>query len=209
MRNGINNKALFITALGVYFGLMLSGAVPNALARQAAVSRSFDIRDEIEFSDDFDRDPDPGKAIEGFASALVEIYRITSEFSAEHPGEFEDRLFDFNGFVTIFERGGGNLVLPGEYYSGGRRFLLPAFRPLSSLFDTLLRTNPIADSPSNAERIAWLFDGALLSRKEKEINVLRSLIYSSIIIGIDNTNVVIAAHLPRSSIDPLPAANEM
>ena len=199
---------MFITALGVYFGLMLSGAVPNALARQAAVSRSFDIQDEIEFSDDFDKDPDPDKILEGFASALVEIYRITSEFSAEHLGEFEDRLFDFNGFVTIFERGGGNLVLTGEYYSGGSRYRLPAFRPLSRLFDTVShRTNPIADSPPNAERIARLFDGALISRKETEINVLRSLIYSSIIIGIDNTNVVIAAHLPRSSIDPLPNAN--
>ena len=52
------NSILFLTTLGVYLGLVLAGAAPQAIASGAAMSRNFDIRDEIEFKDDVDDDPD-------------------------------------------------------------------------------------------------------------------------------------------------------
>ena len=52
------NSILFVATLGVYLGLMLAGATPQVLAN-AATTRSFDIKDEIEFQDKLDKDPDP------------------------------------------------------------------------------------------------------------------------------------------------------
>ena len=50
------NSILFLTTLGVYLGLVLVGA-PHVLA-QAATSRQFDVKDEIEKTDEFDGNPD-------------------------------------------------------------------------------------------------------------------------------------------------------
>ena len=58
------NSILVIATLGVYLGLMLAGATPHVLA-QAAMTRQFDVQDEIEFKDDLDNKPD--------ASAIEEI----------------------------------------------------------------------------------------------------------------------------------------
>ena len=52
-----NNSILFLTTLGVYLGLVLVGATPQVLA-QAAMTRQFDVKDEIEVKDDLDKKPD-------------------------------------------------------------------------------------------------------------------------------------------------------
>jgi len=52
------NSIVFLTTLSVYLGLVLvGGAVPQVLA-QAAMTRDFDIKNEIEFKDDLDNKPD-------------------------------------------------------------------------------------------------------------------------------------------------------
>ena len=66
------NSILFLTTLGVYLGLVLVGATPQAIAHQrAAMTRNFDIREEIEFTDDLDRDPDGERSQ---AADSVEVY---------------------------------------------------------------------------------------------------------------------------------------
>ena len=50
------NSILFVATLGVYLGLVLVGA-PHVLA-QAATTRPFDVKDEIELKDEFDGSPD-------------------------------------------------------------------------------------------------------------------------------------------------------
>jgi len=50
------NSILFLTTLGVYLGLVLVGA-PHVLS-QAATTRQFDVKDEIEKNDEFDGNPD-------------------------------------------------------------------------------------------------------------------------------------------------------
>ena len=50
------NSVLFLATLGVYLGLVLTGATP--VLGHAATARQFDIRDEIEFTDEFDNKPD-------------------------------------------------------------------------------------------------------------------------------------------------------
>ena len=48
---------IVLATLGVYLGLVLAGATPQVLA-QAAMTRQFDVKDEIEFKDDLDNKPD-------------------------------------------------------------------------------------------------------------------------------------------------------
>lgn len=57
MKDRKQNPALLIATLGVYLGLVLAGAAPSVLAN-AALSKQFNVRDEIEFVDEFDNMPD-------------------------------------------------------------------------------------------------------------------------------------------------------
>ncbi len=52
-----HNSALILAALGVYIGLVLVGGTPQVLA-QAAMTRQFNVKDEVEFKDDLDNKPD-------------------------------------------------------------------------------------------------------------------------------------------------------
>ena len=53
-----NNSIIFLTTLSVYLGLVLvGGATPSVLA-QAALTRNFDVQEEIEVRDDLDNKPD-------------------------------------------------------------------------------------------------------------------------------------------------------
>ncbi len=51
------NSILVLATLGVYLGLVLVGATPQVLA-QAAMTRQFNVKDEIEVKDDLDKKPD-------------------------------------------------------------------------------------------------------------------------------------------------------
>ena len=52
-----NNSVLILATLGVYLGLVLVGATPQVLA-QAAMTRQFNVKDEIEFKEDLEKKPD-------------------------------------------------------------------------------------------------------------------------------------------------------
>ncbi len=53
-----NNSVLFLTTLGVYLGLILVGSAAPQVLAQAATTRQFNIKDEIEQKDEFDGNPD-------------------------------------------------------------------------------------------------------------------------------------------------------
>lgn len=58
------NSIIFLAALGVYLGLLVAGASPGVIAQQAALTRSFDISEEIEATDDLDKDPEVTESVE-------------------------------------------------------------------------------------------------------------------------------------------------
>lgn len=51
------NSILVLATLGVYLGLVLVGATPQVLA-QAAMTKQFNVKDEIEHKNEFDDNPD-------------------------------------------------------------------------------------------------------------------------------------------------------
>jgi hypothetical protein len=57
------NSILVLATLGVYLGLVLVGATPQVLAL-AAMTRQFNVKDEIEFAEDLDKKPPEDVATE-------------------------------------------------------------------------------------------------------------------------------------------------
>ena len=84
VRSGNQNSIIVLATLGVYFGLILCGSTPQVLA-SAAMARQFDVKDEIEISDEFDTIPDDERSplstsvqvciedIEQFLSSLARL----------------------------------------------------------------------------------------------------------------------------------------
>ena len=52
------NSIVFLTTLSVYLGLVLVGGAGSPVLAQAALTRNFDIQEEIEYKDDLDKKPD-------------------------------------------------------------------------------------------------------------------------------------------------------
>ena len=71
-----NNSALILATLGVYLGLVLGGATPQILA-QAAMTKQFNVRDEIEHKDNLDKNPDDDRTP---VSVSVQIYLEDVEY---------------------------------------------------------------------------------------------------------------------------------
>ena len=78
---------IFLTTLGVYLGLVLAGGASPQVFAHTALTRNFDIRDEIEFKDDLDNKPDDERTalplsvqvyledVEQFLSSLQDLSR--------------------------------------------------------------------------------------------------------------------------------------
>lgn len=100
------NSILFLTTLGVYLGLVFVGASPQVLAHQrGAMTRQFDIRDEIEFRDELDNDPDDERSE---LSTSVEVYlqdleQLLAAFgSLNKKGQFRTASDPFEVAQTVF-----------------------------------------------------------------------------------------------------------
>lgn len=87
------NSALLIATIGVYLGLVLAGAAPQVLAN-AALSKQFNVRDEIEFKDDLDNKPDDPRSP---VSVSVKVYLEDVEYFLSSLGRLSSKgKFDLN-----------------------------------------------------------------------------------------------------------------
>ena len=87
------NSILVLATLGVYFGLILAGATPQVLAN-AAMTRQFDVKDEIELKDDLDTKPDDERSP---VSTSVQIYVEDVEYFLASLGKLKNNgKFDPN-----------------------------------------------------------------------------------------------------------------
>ena len=58
MTNRKNNSILFLTTIGVYLGLVLVGGSAPQVFAHGALTRNFELKDEIENHDDLEKKPD-------------------------------------------------------------------------------------------------------------------------------------------------------
>jgi hypothetical protein len=78
------NSILFLTTLGVYIGLLMAGATPGIVAQQsAAMTRNFELSEEVEVKDDLDLDPDVA-GVELGTDGLEALLSETSTASILH-----------------------------------------------------------------------------------------------------------------------------
>ena len=82
-----SNSVIFLATLGVYLGLVLAGATPQVLAN-AAMTRSFDVKDEIEVNDNLDKKPDDERSP---VTASVQIYLEDVEYFLASLGRLRNR----------------------------------------------------------------------------------------------------------------------
>ncbi|HVF29785.1 MAG TPA: hypothetical protein VNA22_02395 [Pyrinomonadaceae bacterium] len=83
-----NNSILFLTTIGVYLGLVLVGGAAPQVFAHGALTRNFELQDEIEVNDDLDTKPDSDVAtlslsiktyledVEYFLGALQKLERV-------------------------------------------------------------------------------------------------------------------------------------
>jgi hypothetical protein len=88
-----------LATLGVYFGLILCGATPHVLA-SAAMARQFDVKDEVELTDEFDTIPDDDERSPVTTSVQVYIEDVEHFLSnlsrLRTQGKFNPRVDTFS-----------------------------------------------------------------------------------------------------------------
>jgi hypothetical protein len=139
-----HNSVLVLATLGVYLGLVLVGATPQVLA-QAAMTRQFDVKDEIEVKDDLDKKPDGaelpvvGTRSEAERKVTNSVRRFLAQFQPVHRGLTPA---DVSAHFVLHEaRLPVATVLSGSHYRGPEirteQFLTITNLPRAGL-DTLL-----------------------------------------------------------------------
>lgn len=100
------NSLLVLATLGVYLGLVLVGATPQVLA-QAAMTREFNVKDEIEVKDDFDKKPDDNEP--STVTGSVQLYLEDIEYFLASLGRLKSKgTFDPN--TDTFDVAQSNLL---------------------------------------------------------------------------------------------------
>lgn len=91
------NRIVFVTTLSLYLGLVLVSGTSPALAH-SAFSKHFDVRNEIEYKDDFDNKPDEEKPVD-FAKSVQSYFEYSESFIKDlqklHKIEKFDLDYDF------------------------------------------------------------------------------------------------------------------
>ncbi len=90
------NPVFVIATLGVYFGLILAGATPQVLAN-AAMTRTFDVMDEVEVNDNLDKNPNgfdvddvPNNDL--FVTAVIELANDLSRLEGQRKFSWDKPL---------------------------------------------------------------------------------------------------------------------
>lgn len=222
MTNRKNNSILFLTTLGVYLGLMLVGGAAPLVFAHGALTRPFELKDEIEVTDDLDTKPDNEEALETYASSLESIFTTASELADTLPVLLEQRRYDYDIFYGRNAAGNfegvshlGKGVISGKYnypiFSLYRAFP-HASEPDSKPFHLVFAVEPqnfefkvsfVQGLDQNAADLAGVYSALLPSLKERQASAARKLIYESTQISSKDNQVYIVTRLARADLDPL------
>jgi len=74
-----HNSIIFLTTLSVYLGLVLVGGAAAPVLAHSAMTRGFDIKNEIVFEDDLDKKPDDDENLD-FAQSLESYFDNVEDF---------------------------------------------------------------------------------------------------------------------------------
>jgi hypothetical protein len=219
-----NNSIVFLTTLSVYLGLVLVGgtATPNVLA-QAALTRNFDVQEEIELRDDLDNKPGDKEAKDFpaiFAQLLSEIkeavkngqislpiqtdfiidaqYRMSKMCGGTRVGtDISDQ--DFSGFIAdAVNRKFEPKINQIADFKDGKSEKSGSLRLEANRSDLTLK---ISFTKLNDEQFAEFLNKRFTSVAISLENTLTREIYENTRATFDGNQVFIVTHLPRGSLD--------
>ena len=135
-----NNSLLFLTTLGVYLGLVLVGGAAPQVFAHGALTRNFELQDEIEISDDLDTKPDnePASLSLSIKTYLEDVESFLNALSGlRQNGKFDTGLDAFEVTqTTLLPCVSGNKV--GSYTANTFELKNELLRPSLERFSKLL-----------------------------------------------------------------------
>lgn len=217
-----HNSILFLTTLSVYLGLVLVGASPQVLA-QAALTRNFDIKTEIEFEDDLDKNPDE-KALEKYSDAVQNLVSLVKDFAEKNRKKLRDGKYEFDCSFILKANDVSVTSCKDDNTLVWREFITP-FREIAKAFphaekkdaeqadfnialagtDFVLKTTLNLDSSNQAEETSAFYAKALSEKRGAQVTNAQAAVYENTEISAKNNQILIVTRLPRASIDELSA----
>jgi hypothetical protein len=219
------NSILVLATLGVYLGLVLAGATPQVLA-QAAMTRQFDVKDEIEFKDDLDNKPDKldEDELRTRVQELKTIYLWYNDYSIEEYADLVDDVlraysdslaFDVrwdsvgdlkqtrtanitSTFAGAYEFAKNNEYEVLDLGNGlpGKSFSFSALKYESGYSFKFTSLSFAHDAPL----VRYLYSAALDFHRSRGTS---DIILAHTEIKVEGTNLIISTRLPRGSLDSL------
>jgi hypothetical protein len=200
---------------------VLVGGTPPILAH-AALTRNFDVQNEIEVKDNLDKKPDDEKALTNYASSFEELFVLTSDYLAKNQKQLGGRYeFDCLVNVGIYADGSGHTVRcsggSGLFWGG---FISPLVKLNQAFFHTnakesqqvrinlvlsseefLLKTVLNQDLPEQAEQYRNFYNVGLSRIKIQQLDSSKTNLYENTKISSENNQVFIVTRLPRGSLE--------
>jgi hypothetical protein len=194
-----HNSIIFLTTLSVYLGLVLVGGASSPVLAQAALTRNFDIQEEIEYKDDLDKKPDDEKSDKAFEKkqSLEHYFDILSQFVEK--ASLSDYRVSINVNCDFCRQNFGNefslkkkyFALENLEYDYGKDRVISKLNLQPETFD--------ADSN---ELVSHLNE-KLLSLRSVSKSAFKKLILDNTSVITENNQVFVVTRLPRASIDSL------
>ena len=221
MKGKKHNSIIFLTTLSVYLGLVLVGATPQVLA-QAALTPVFDIRTEIEFEDDLDKNPDEN-ALKTYSDAFQKLVLLAKEFSERNRTALGDGKYEFDCSFILRANDASRTSCENDLFWS--EFVTP-FREIVKAFpdvsdenaeqtarfsltisgaEIVLKTALNLESKTKAGEVSNFYENVLSVSKTEKFADAQKTIYENTDFSARNNQVLIVTRLPRASIDAIAA----
>jgi hypothetical protein len=220
------NSIVFLTTLSVYLGLVLAGGATPSVLAQAAMTRDFDIKNEIVFEDDLDKKPDGEESLDVYGSLYQRLFELAGDFAKKNRSALRGNKYEFDCSVVFHAKSSNTVTCRGGsgLFWGG---FIPSFKSIGQAFphtadekNAQVGVNLILsdteffpkssfrhDSDWHSARASNFYDNVLSRARLRESNAPRKTLYENTKISFENNQFFIVTRLPRGSIDELLAEN--
>ena len=199
MSNSKNyNSIVFLTTLSVYLGLVLVGGASSPVLAQAALTRNFDIQEEIEFKDDLDKKPDEKSDESSGENQSLNIYSDVLLYFTER-ASLSERKVSINFDCKLYQQGFDN-----EFSLKKDQFVLENLEIIFGKDWTTSKLNIKSKSfDANSNGLISQLNANLTSLRLESKDTFEKLILDNTSVITENNQVFIVTNLPRASIDSL------
>lgn len=188
------NRIVFLTTLSVYLGLVLVGGTAPVLAH-SALTKSFDIKNEVEFKDDLDNKPD-NEEIE--STAKSDFPALFEQVLNEIRRNSEDRSFVLP-IQTGFQLQKNQTFVRVDVSNAFHQNLSAA---LQNSVNVLLKND---SGKLNTTQFAKFLEHKFSAKPEDLCAASKNEFYENADITSQNNQIFIVTRLPRAGIDSFPA----